>query len=109
MEDTGARNKKALAIVLASLLILLGLATWGGIKLGTSSAANQVQDQKAKLESAAEQLSQSRAASTTLQTQLDSIQASLSQYQPYVSALRQDNTVLQTQLASAQAQLSQMQ
>ncbi len=107
--DEGAKNKKALAIVIASLLILLGLATWGGIKLGASGAANQVQDQKAKLESATEQLSQSRSASTTLQTQLESVQADLAQSQSYISALQQNDATLRTQLTSAQAQLSQTQ
>ncbi len=77
--------------------------------MGASGAANQVQDQKAKLESATEQLSQSRSASTTLQTQLESVQADLAQSQSYISALQQNDATLRTQLTSAQTQLSQMQ
>ncbi len=116
MDNMDARHRRALAIVIVSLLVLLGLATWVGTKLGASSATSQAREQKEQLESATTQLSQLQSLFTSLQknnealrTQLWSAETGLSQIQSSYGSLQDSNAVLRTQLASAQAELSQVQ
>ncbi len=123
MNNPNPIDKRALARGIASLLIVLGLATWGGIKMGGSSAAYSVQAQQKDNEALRTQLDQIQAdlsqsqsrfdalqqSSAALRTQLGLADTELSKAQSQYGSLQSSNAALQTQLASAQAQLSQMQ
>ncbi len=113
MDGDDRISRKALAIFIATLLVFLGLAMWGGTRIGESRAAEQNADTTSQLTYATDQLSQVRSASASLQkdndalrAQLPPLQADLSQAQSKIGTVQQDNAALQTQLSAAQYQLS---
>ncbi len=94
-DGTDNVNKRAVAVFVVAVLVVLALAVWGGTFLGKSEAASRNQELSTNLASAQGQLSQ-------LQSQYSSLQDSDAALRAQVASAQQGITTLQTQLASAQ-------
>lgn len=81
-------SKKAIAIIVAAILVASGLLAWGGTRLATAQVVEQ---------------------SRVMQVQLISLESDLSRMQMEYGNLQQGNTALRAQLTSAEGELSRLQ